>query len=118
MSLKGVNITDIIFGNSGSNGHFEDSSNSILGTVCVQVALVDILKTLDVSTDYFIGCSIGEVAAAYADGSLSLEQTVYVAHAIAVSLTGCKRSGGATYEIAFPKNEVSAACLKNVLRTR
>lgn len=111
MSLKGVNITDIIFGNSETNGHFEESTNLILGTICVQVALVDILKTLDVSSDYFIGCSIGEVAAAYADGSLSLEQTVYVAHAVAISLAGCKRSGGATYEITFSKNEVSAACL-------
>lgn len=112
MSLKGVNITDIIFGNSGSNGHFEDSTNSILGTICVQVALVDILKTLDVSPDYFIGCSIGEVASAYADGSLSLEQTVYVAHAVAISLANCKTSGGVTYEITFPKNEVSTMCLK------
>lgn len=108
MSPKGINITDIIFGNSGSNGHFEDSVSSVLGTISVQVALVDILKTLDVSPDYYIGCSIGEVAAAYADGSLSLEQTVYVAHTIAVSLANCQRSGGATYEITFPKNEVSA----------
>ena len=44
--------------------------------VASQIALVNILRKLNVEPDFIIGHSIGELGCAYADDTLSLEQTV------------------------------------------
>ncbi|MGM8296640.1 acyltransferase domain-containing protein, partial [Clostridium perfringens] len=52
--------------------------NAQVGIFAVQVALVDTLKALGAKPEAVIGHSMGEVAAAYAAGGLSLEDAVRV----------------------------------------
>lgn len=45
-----------------------------------QIALVDVLTTVGITPDGIIGHSVGELACAYADGTLTAEQTIIVAY--------------------------------------
>lgn len=44
------------------------------------MALVDLLKSIGIEPDGFIGHSVGELGCAYADGTLTVEQAVLVAY--------------------------------------
>lgn len=46
----------------------------------LQIALVDVLTTVGITPDGIIGHSVGELACAYADGTLTAEQTIIVAY--------------------------------------
>lgn len=48
--------------------------------LCPQVALIDVLTSLGLKPDGIIGHSLGEVACGYADGCLTLEETVLCAY--------------------------------------
>ena len=49
--------------------------------LCVfQIALVDVLRTLGIEPDGILGHSAGEVGCAYADGSLTAEETLLSAY--------------------------------------
>ena len=54
----------------------EDKVHHFVAISSVQIALVDIFKALDVQPDYIVGHSFGEIACAYADGCLTLEQAI------------------------------------------
>lgn len=55
---------------------FDVTMNSMIGIASIQIALVDVFRLLEVPVDYIIGHSVGEMACAYADGALTLEQTI------------------------------------------
>ena len=44
------------------------------------MALVDVLRTLGIEPDGIVGHSVGEICSAYADGSLTSEETVLSAY--------------------------------------
>src|SRR6218665_4179266 len=46
----------------------------------IQVALVDVLKTLGIEPDGIVGHSVGEVGCAYADGAMTADETVLAAY--------------------------------------
>ena len=46
----------------------------------LHVALVDVLRTLSIEPDGIVGHSIGELGSAYADGSLTAEETILCAY--------------------------------------
>ncbi len=48
--------------------------------VMLQVALVDVLKSMNIEPDGIVGHSVGELGCAYADGSLSAEETILAAY--------------------------------------
>lgn len=52
----------------------------------VQIALTDLMTSLHIIPDYIIGYSIGELVCAYADGCLTLEETLTAAYYCAVYL--------------------------------
>lgn len=54
----------------------------ILRNSVVNMIWVDLLRELGVSFDGFVGCSIGEVVALYAEGSLDVKQTLIILNAI------------------------------------
>lgn len=60
---------------------FDNIVHSFVGIAAIQVALVDILRTLEIPFDYCIGHSVGELGCAYADDTLTAEQMVLSAYA-------------------------------------
>lgn len=78
--LKEFSI-DLISMITTDNKHiFDRILNSLVSITCIQVAFVDMLRLLDIPVDFIIGHSNGELAAAYADGTATLKQTVLLAY--------------------------------------
>jgi len=61
--------------------HHEHSGTSAsTATEITQIALTDLLKSMGIQPNGIIGHSTGEMACAYADGGLTLEQTMKLAY--------------------------------------
>ena len=57
----------------------------------IQIALFEVLKALDITPDGMIGHSFGEIACAYAHGSLTTEETMIVSY-IRGKVTECDKN--------------------------
>lgn len=53
--------------------------NAFVGIASIQIGIVNLLRMLHVKMDLCIGHSVGELACAYADGTLTAEQTILAA---------------------------------------
>lgn len=52
----------------------------ITRSVCLQIALIDLLTNMGLQPDGIIGHSVGELACGYADGSLSHDEAILAAY--------------------------------------
>lgn len=59
---------------------FDNILNSFVGIAAIQIALVDVLWSLNIQPDYMIGHSAGELGCAYADGVVNHEQMILLAY--------------------------------------
>ncbi|XP_065216376.1 fatty acid synthase-like [Planococcus citri] len=59
---------------------FDNILNSFVGIAAIQIALVDVLRKLNVQPDGIVGHSVGELGCAYADGCLTAEQMLLAAY--------------------------------------
>lgn len=59
---------------------FDYMLNSFVLITVIQVALVNLLKSIGIEADGFIGHSFGELGCAYADNTLTSEQTILAAY--------------------------------------
>jgi fatty acid synthase len=55
-------------------------TNKFVTTTSMQIALVEVLKKLDITPDGIIGHSFGEIACAYADGCLTTEEALLTSY--------------------------------------
>ncbi|CAG9832335.1 unnamed protein product [Diabrotica balteata] len=67
---KGININDAL------KAHESSTKNQILGSILVQLGVIDIFKILEVQPINCFGYSFGELLAAYFDGILTFKQTL------------------------------------------
>ncbi|KAL3270572.1 hypothetical protein HHI36_021109 [Cryptolaemus montrouzieri] len=80
LDTKGIDITKIIENSKVLPTHHV--TNSVIGTVALQLGIVDVLKRLEVEPDAVIGYALGELACGYFEGVLSLEQAILMAYEI------------------------------------
>lgn len=78
LKTKGVDLINIL--TSDNPKTFESILNSFVGITAIQIALVDLLRMLDLQPDFIIGHSLGEVGCAYADGCATAEQTILASY--------------------------------------
>ncbi|XP_025199126.1 fatty acid synthase-like isoform X2 [Melanaphis sacchari] len=76
LQAEGIDLLSIL--NSKDEKTFENVLNSAVSITCVQVALTELLKSIGIEPDGFVGHSVGELVCAYVDGSLTIEQTILV----------------------------------------
>lgn len=74
----GVNLKNVI--TSFDPTVLEDSVNSFIGIMAIQIGMVDVLRELGIEPDGMIGHSLGETGCAYADGCLNRYQTIMAAY--------------------------------------
>lgn len=67
---------------------------AFVAITAIQLGLVDLLTTIDVKPVGLIGYSIGELACAYCDGALSLEQAILCAYYLGQAAEKCKSASG------------------------
>ncbi|KAG4065875.1 hypothetical protein HA402_012553 [Bradysia odoriphaga] len=71
---------DLISSLTQDESAFDNLVNSFVCVTAIQIALVDVLKLLDVPVDYYIGHSMGEIGCAYSDGGLTLDQAITMSY--------------------------------------
>lgn len=76
MAPYGLDVMDIL---TSPKNSFENILHSFVGIAAIQIALVDILRVLDLEPDFIIGHSVGELGCAYADGCFTAEQMIVAA---------------------------------------
>lgn len=101
---KNIDLKNLI--TSSDKNIFESILNSYVAIPAIQIALTDILKTVNIKPDYIIGHSMGELACAYADGCMTLEEVVLTAHARAIVCIESKLIDGAMAAIGMQNEEL------------
>ncbi len=83
--------------------------NSFVAIAAIQIAVVDLLASLDITAEYIVGHSIGELTCAYADGCLTAEETIAAAYWRGVCIEQAA-SGGAMAAVACSWQEAQEWC--------
>ncbi|KAJ0178567.1 hypothetical protein K1T71_006390 [Dendrolimus kikuchii] len=93
---------------------FDDVVASFVSIAAVQVALVDVLREINVRPDGIVGHSFGEIGCAYADDTLTAEQTVLVAYWCGRSIVDAQLPPGAMAAVGLSWEECAARCPPDV----
>jgi len=78
LAASGLNLKEII--TSPDPKIFDNILYSFVGIAAIQIALTDVLKTLELAPDFIIGHSVGELGCAYADDCFTDEETILSAY--------------------------------------
>lgn len=102
---KGLNLKEII--TTSDKKIFDNVLNSYVGIISIEIALTNILKVVGLQPDFIIGHSLGELGVAYADGCLTVEETILAAYARGKACNECEIIGGAMAAIGMNWKEVN-----------
>ncbi|XP_045537637.1 fatty acid synthase-like [Papilio machaon] len=105
---KGVNIIDIL--TLKDQTIYDDIMNCFVGITAVQIGLTDILRALEIVPDYIIGHSTGEVGCAYADGCLTLEETILSAYCRGLASKQTEVIRGAMAAVGMGYDDLKRIC--------
>ncbi|KAL9890869.1 fatty acid synthase-like isoform 1-T1 [Glossina fuscipes fuscipes] len=78
LASKGLNLIKIL--TSSEATIFDNILHCFVGIAAVQIALVDVLRSLNMEPDYIIGHSAGEMACGYADDGFTAEQMILASY--------------------------------------
>ncbi|XP_014669962.1 PREDICTED: fatty acid synthase-like, partial [Priapulus caudatus] len=109
----GVDLCDIIA--SGEEKMLESTPVAFAAIAAVQVALIDVLRSLGIYGDGFVGHSVGELACAYADGCLTAEQTVLCAYWRGKCVSEAKLPAGKMAAIGLTWEETRRRCPADIV---
>ncbi|XP_053392677.1 fatty acid synthase-like [Mercenaria mercenaria] len=109
----GVNLYDMLM--NGEETTFENTINSFVGIAAIQVALVDVLTILGISPDGIVGHSVGELGCAYADGSLTAQETVLAAYWRGHCIQNAKLPPGGMAAVGLTWQEALEQCPPGVV---
>lgn len=114
LALKpyGVNLEEILI--NSTEATFENVRNSFVSIAAVQIALVDILRKLGLEPDGIVGHSVGEVGCAYADGTLTAEQTILAAYSRGTAILETTLPAGAMAAVGLSWEECKKRCPSDV----
>ncbi|KYM97760.1 Fatty acid synthase [Cyphomyrmex costatus] len=107
--LKSYNISIMDILTNTKEKMCENALNAFLGIIAIQIGLVDLLTFLGIIPDYIISHSGGELGCAYADGCLTLEQTILSAYFINLA---CAKEN--IIRISMAVVSINYECLKNI----
>lgn len=91
---------------SSNRNILNDIANSLVTITAIQIGLIDILNELNIPMDFVIGHSLGEIAVAYADNALTLEQTILSSYFRGVISKNSKGIVGKMYAIGVGYNDL------------
>ncbi|XP_059050695.1 fatty acid synthase-like [Achroia grisella] len=94
---------------------FDNIINSFVSITSVQVALVDVLRTVGIKPDFMIGHSVGELGCAYADETLTAEQAVLAAYWRGRSIADAALPPGAMAAVGLTWQQCVERCPPDVV---
>ncbi|XP_043288036.1 fatty acid synthase [Venturia canescens] len=108
LKTEGVDLLELV--HNGTNETFEDVLYSFVSIAAIQVALVDVLRTMGIEPDGIVGHSVGELGCAYADGTFTPEQTVLAAYWRGKSIQEAKLPPGAMAAVGLGWDDTAKRC--------
>ena len=74
----GVDLKHLLL--SDDKESMSSMTNKFCATTAIEIALMDVIKALDITPDGIMGHSFGEIAAVYADGGLNVREALLVTY--------------------------------------
>jgi len=108
-----VDLMNIII--NGPDETYENVMVATVSIVAIQIAIVDMLIFMGVRPDGIIGHSLGEISCSYADGAVTLEQTILAAYYRDKSIIESDLEPGAMAVANFNWEEVKKMCLTDIV---
>ncbi|KAG4069737.1 hypothetical protein HA402_003178 [Bradysia odoriphaga] len=105
-TLKPYNLDLIQIITSQDPKTFDNILHSFVGIAAIQVALVDVLRALNLSADYFIGHSVGELGCAYADGCMTGDQMILAAYSRGMASLETEKIRGAMAAVGLGYKQI------------
>ncbi|RLU17245.1 hypothetical protein DMN91_011314 [Ooceraea biroi] len=109
----GVDLMNIIL--NGTDETYKNVTNTFVSTVAIQIALVDVLTSIGIQPDGIVGHSVGELTCAYADGTVTLEQTVLMAYFRGDAVVSSKLEPGAMAAVGLSWEEAKKICPPDII---
>ena len=109
---EGIDLMKIIL--CGTNETFENVVNSYVSITSIQIALIDLLSQIGIKPEGLIGHSVGELACAYADGTLTIDQTVLASYWRAKLILESNLPKGAMAAVGLSWEETQKRCPPDV----
>ncbi|XP_050423114.1 fatty acid synthase-like isoform X2 [Adelges cooleyi] len=103
LQVEGLDLLSVI--NSKDEVTFDNVLNSFVSITSMQVALVDLLKSIGIEPDGVVGHSVGELGCAYADGTFNADQAVLAAFWRGRSILESKLSEGSMAAVGLSWEE-------------
>lgn len=104
LTKRGIDLKSIL--TSSDPDTFNDVMHSYVGIIAVEIALTDLMKSLDIVPDYIVGHSVGEIGCSYADGCFTAEEAILTAHARGQSSNECITIDGGMAAIGMHHTEL------------
>lgn len=101
---KDIDLKKILTSDDSST--FSNCLNIFVGVVAIQIALTDLLSLIGIVPDFLIGHSVGELGCAYADGTLTVKETILTAYSRGVAINNLGRIEGAMAAIGIGFKEL------------
>lgn len=108
LKREGVDLMRLI--ENHSDNSFRNVVNASITITAIQIGLVDVMILLGIRPDGLIGYSIGELCCGYADGSLTLEQTILMAYFRGKSISDTRKITGAMAAIGLSWEKTQEVC--------
>ncbi|XP_018303406.1 fatty acid synthase [Mycetomoellerius zeteki] len=109
----GIDLMNIII--NATDETYETVTDSFVSIAAMQVALVDILTSIDIYPDGIVGHSVGELGCAYADGAFTPEQTVLAAYCRGKAIVESNLEPGAMAAVGLSWEEAKKMCPSDII---
>ncbi|EZA48517.1 Fatty acid synthase [Ooceraea biroi] len=104
----GIDFMNLIM--NSTKEMLETPRGSFIGIVGTQIALVDLLTSINIHPDGIIGHSMGELVCGYADGLFTLEETILTARYRALAIETTTIEAGAMAAVGLTWEEAEKMC--------
>ncbi|XP_053308944.1 fatty acid synthase [Spea bombifrons] len=109
----GLKVSELLL--NADDSTFEDTVNSFVGLAAIQIAQIDLLKSMKLEPDGIIGHSVGELACGYADSSLTHGEAILAAYWRGRCIKEAKLPPGGMAAVGLTWEECKMQCPEGVV---
>ncbi|XP_075436103.1 fatty acid synthase isoform X2 [Ascaphus truei] len=109
----GLKVSELLL--NATDSTFEDTVHAFVGLAAIQIAQIDMLKSMKLEPDGIVGHSVGELACGYADNSLSHEEAILAAYWRGRCIKEAKLPPGGMAAVGLTWEECKVQCPQGVV---
>uniref|UniRef100_A0A8C5Q5P7 Fatty acid synthase n=1 Tax=Leptobrachium leishanense TaxID=445787 RepID=A0A8C5Q5P7_9ANUR len=109
----GLKVSELLL--NADDSTFEDTVHAFVGLAAIQIAQIDLLKSMKLEPDGIVGHSVGELACGYADNSLSHHEAILAAYWRGRCIKEAKLPAGGMAAVGLTWEECKIQCPQGVV---